>query len=129
MSEAARPLRAVLLLVLVLPQTACGAGWRRVEPQPPASLPPRQQVEIWQGGKVVRLHAVTLTADSLSGVPYIQSPGCDSCRVSLARQSVDSIRSGNPTAGFWKTVGLSLGGLLVAALVICGASKTCQYPG
>ena len=118
--------RAVLLLVLALPQSACGAGWHRIEPAPPVTLRPRQQVQVWRGGTSLRLHAISLSSDTLSGVPYLQSPSCDSCRISLVRSSVDSMRAGNPTAGFWKTLGLSLAGLLVAALVICGTSTTCQ---
>jgi hypothetical protein len=119
-------MRAFLLLALALAQTACGAGWRRIEPQPPADLRPRQQVEVWHGGNAVRLHAVTLTAESVSGVPYLQPPECDSCRVTLPRQSVDSMRAGNPTAGFWKTVGVSLVGTLAAVFVLCTTVERCQ---
>jgi len=58
-------------------------------------------------------------------VPYIDSPACDSCRVSLARDTVDSLRAGNPTAGFLKSIALSLGGILAAVVVICRA-EGCQ---
>ena len=115
----------MLLIGLALPQAGCGAGWRRIDPQAPAALPKRQQVQVWQAGRVIRLHAVEMAADSLTGVPYLRPPDCDSCRVALGRQKIDSIRSGNPSAGFWKTVGLSLAGVAVAALVICGASSSC----
>lgn len=117
---------AALFLLLMLPQTACGAGWHRIDPQPSPALSTRRQVQVWHAGHVVRLHAVTVTADSLSGVPYFKPAECDSCRVTLARGTVDSVRSGSPSAGFWKTVGLSFAGLMAAALVICGASQTCQ---
>src|SRR5688572_23554043 len=125
LSRGARRPRALLLLLLAA-QSACGAGWRRIEPAVPSSLPVRQQIEVWQQGKAVRLHAVSVTAEQVTGVPYIRPPDCDSCRVTIPASTVDSIRAGNPTAGFWKTVGLTLGGLLVAALVICGSSNSCQ---
>jgi hypothetical protein len=121
-----RPLRAALLLALSLIQVRCGAGWHRIAPPAPAVLPPRQQVEVWQAGRALRLHAVRLTTDSLSGVPYLQPPDCDSCRVRLPRGPIDSLRTGNPTAGFWKAVGLTLGGALVVGVIACASSRSCQ---
>ena len=121
-----RPLRAALLLALSLLQVRCGAGWHRIAPPAPAVLPPRQQVEVWQAGHALRLHAVQLTADSLSGVPYLQPPDCDSCRVRLPHGSIDSLRAGNPTAGFWKAVGLTLGGALLLGILACTSSPSCQ---
>jgi len=56
--DAIRPGRAVLLLALVLPQAACGAGWRRIEPERSANLPAHQQVQVWQAERMHRLHAV-----------------------------------------------------------------------
>jgi hypothetical protein len=44
---------------------------------------------------------------------------CDSCRVSVAQAAVDSIRFGNPTAGFWRTVGATLAIMAVVALLTC----------
>jgi hypothetical protein len=117
----------MLQMALILPQTGCGAGWRRIDLPPPASLPARQQVQVWQAGMATRLHAVSLSSDSVSGVPYLQPIECDSCRVTLALQAVDSIRSGNPTAGFWKTVGLTLAGLAVGLVVICATGSSCQF--
>jgi hypothetical protein len=99
---------AVVGLTVVL-LAACGAGWHRVEYPTPDDLSPRQQVEVWSGGSARQWHAVRITTDSVSGVSYLQPIGCDSCRQSIPRNRVDSLRLGNPAAGFWKTVGLVLG--------------------
>lgn len=116
-----RPLTLSALLSL----QACGAGWHQPSPLAPQTLPPRQQVQIWQQGRVVRWHAVTLTNDSISGIPYLQPVACAGCRVSLARPAVDSIRLGNPVAGFWKTVGLIVGIPTVALMIYCGSHGGC----
>ncbi len=89
----------------------CGAGWHQVE-LTPGTLPSRQQVQIFSDGRMTQMHGVRATADSITGIRFIQSTSCDSCRVSFARASVDSVRVGSPVAGFWKTTGLILGSLL-----------------
>lgn len=77
---------------------------------------------MWQGGQVLQWHAVVITAESITGVPYIRPVSCDSCRISVPRGRVDSIRLGNPVAGFWKTVALIVG-IPVAIFVIgCNTS-------
>lgn len=119
-----RHLRSALVLAALLPQAACGAGWHRIEPATPSNLPKRQQVQVWQGERKLQLHAVRLAGDSISGVPYVQSPDCDSCRVSLPRASVDSLKTGNPSGGFWKTTGLVLGGMLVLAAIGCATTDS-----
>ena len=113
------PIRSPLMLFLMLTESACGAGWHRIDPAVPSHLRERQQVQLWQHGRRLQLHAVRLVADSISGVPFVQSPDCDSCRITLPRASVDSIRTGNPTSGFLKTTGLVLGGMLALALIAC----------
>jgi hypothetical protein len=75
---------------------------------------------------VLRWHALVVETDSITGVPFTRPPGCDSCRAAVPRGSVDSVRLGNPTAGFWKSVGLGMGITTVAALVICRFESTCQ---
>jgi hypothetical protein len=72
-----RPLRAAGLFVLTLLNSACGAGWHRPEPPPSGTLSPRQQVQVWQGGRALQWHAVRLGADSISGIPFLASPSCD----------------------------------------------------
>lgn len=115
-----------LLICAALVAEACGAGWRRTNPQAGA-LKPRQQVQLWQGGKVTRWHAVVVTPDTVSGVPFFRPIDCDSCRASMPRSTVDSIRLGNPAAGFWKTVGLVIGVPFAVMLVVCIETGTWPY--
>ena len=113
------------LIGLMLLQSGCGAGWRttRLEPR---RLPTRQQAQVWSAGKARQWHGILVTTDSVSGVPYTQAPECDSCRVGLARSTVDSIQLGNPSAGLWKS--LALGGAITvgAALLVCKLETSCQ---
>ena len=120
--------RSILILPVLmvgLLHTGCGAGWQAT-PLAPGPLPARQQGQIWTGGGPLRWHALVITPDSITGVPFTSSPSCDSCRVALSRGAVDSVRLGNPTAGFWKSVGLGLGVTFAAAIVICRFERTCQ---
>ena len=98
---------------------ACGAGWHQKVPAPSGALSSRQQVQVWQGGTALRWHAVRISADSVSGVPFLRPVSCDSCRTGLPRASVDSIRLGSPVAGFWKTVGLVVGTFVLAGFIYC----------
>ncbi|HEY6785563.1 MAG TPA: hypothetical protein VI159_11460 [Gemmatimonadales bacterium] len=95
---------------------ACGAGWHRTDIVTPES--PRQQVEVWQGKSSQQWHGVHVTDSTVSGISYVSPINCDSCRVTVARSAVDSIRLGNPVAGFWKTivVFVAIPGLIVAYL-------------
>jgi hypothetical protein len=101
----------------------CGAGWHRVEPGP-APIAPRQQAQVWHDDRFEQWHALLLSSDSVSGVPYFRAIGCDSCRVGLPRSAVDSLRYGNPTAGFWKSVGLVFGSTALLVAVLCGSDGT-----
>lgn len=116
-----RPLALSALLSL----PACGAGWHQPAHLAPRPLPARQQVQIWQQGRVERWHAVTLTDDSITGIPYLQPVTCASCRVGLPRPAVDSIRWGNPVAGFWKTVGLIVAIPTAGLMILCGSHGGC----
>ena len=98
---------------------ACGAGWHQPPQLTPGVLPQRQQVEVWQQGQVRQWHAVTITPDSLRGISFLEPVTCDSCRVTVPRSSVDSIRLGNPTAAFWKTFGLVVGIPMLILAVSC----------
>jgi hypothetical protein len=118
-------LRFSPLLVLML-VWGCGAGWHRPRAELPAPLPARQQVQIWRNGVALQWHAVRLTADSVSGISFLQPVQCDSCRVSVPRATVDSLRLGNPVAGFWKTMGLVTAIIFTPAIIYCwkGCSST-----
>lgn len=117
--------RATRLVVVALLQCGCGAGWQ-ASPITPGPLPPRQQAQVWTGGRAQQWHAIVVTAESVSGVPFTQPPGCDSCRVAVARGAVDSIRLGNPSAGLWKSVALGGAITLAAGLVLCRLESSCQ---
>lgn len=82
---------------------------------------------MWQGGRALQWHAVRLGSDSISGIPFIASPECDSCRVSVPRTAVDSVRLGSPTKGFWRGVGLGLGAAALLAVVACVSEPSCNF--
>jgi hypothetical protein len=118
------PLVALAVAALILAQ-ACGAGWHQPAQLGPQAFSPRQQVQIWQRGSAVRWHAVTITPNSVTGIPYLMPISCDSCRRSLLRADVDSIRLGNPAAGLWKTVGLIIAVPTIYLAVMCGTHGGC----
>jgi hypothetical protein len=97
------------LFVLLL-TAGCGAGWRRIDSLP-ATVAPSQQVQVWRNGQARVLHAVARTQDSLAGVPFQLPPDCDSCRVTLALTSIDSLRVGNMERGAFRGLGLGYVGL------------------
>ena len=109
-----------LLLALLVAGQACSAGWHRPPDLTPGRpLDPRQQVQVWRAGTVVRWHAVAIGADSISGVVFHQPSECDSCRVAVPKATVDSIRFGDPVAGFWKSVALVLGAMAAFCYASC----------
>jgi hypothetical protein len=108
----------VRMLVLSLLLAACGAGWQRVDHLSPTQLPVRQQVQLWMGGESRVLHAVTLDPRSVSGVPFHLPPECDSCRVVLARSTVDSIRLGSQERGVLRSMGAGYIAMVLAALAL-----------
>ncbi|HTY05820.1 MAG TPA: hypothetical protein VMC86_04830 [Gemmatimonadales bacterium] len=95
--------------------SACGAGWHRTDLVVPNTKSPRQQVEVWQGDSARRWHAVRVSDDSVSGIPFLRPIDCDSCRIAIARASVDSVRLGDPVGGFWLGVAAFV---VVPALVV-----------
>jgi hypothetical protein len=118
-------IRSSGVLAVVLLQTACGAGWHTTT-LATGALPQRQQAQVWTDGRALQWHALVVATDSISGVPFARPPACDSCRVAVPRGTVDSVRLGNPAAGFWKSVGLGMGVSVAAALVICRLERSCQ---
>ena len=114
---------------LLLAVGCSGGRWEPRRIDLPFPVDPSDVVWIWSAGKVEKWHAVAITPDSVSGIPYRMALQCDSCRRSMPRAQVDSMKVGpyqrrGPNA-------LELAGVVGAALlleiVICSAvgAKTC----
>ena len=86
--------RSTILACTLLATAGCYWGTRPLDDPAPASRVP---VWIWHADTVEKWHAVRVTLDSVSGIPYRMSVKCDSCRVSLPRYRVDSINAGYQT--------------------------------
>lgn len=118
--------RRGLTLALCLGQFGCGGGWRSEPMVPPGPPDPSRQVQLWIAGKRLVLHGVTVDQTEVTGIPFQRPLGCDSCRVSIPRAAVDSMRVSTPPAGFWKTLAITLGGGLAGVILVCGAATTCR---
>ena len=116
--EIRRLVRGLVGGVLLGMAAGCAGAptWVPVPPAP-ATFAPRQEIEVWHGGKATTLHGVQLTGDSLTGVPLFQSPACDSCRVTLPVQAIDSLRRVETEQAWMLTTALpflALGAMVVA---------------
>jgi hypothetical protein len=123
MCSPAESYSAAPIMIGLASLAALTAGWHQTPELSHGPLAPRQQVEVWQGGELLRWHAVVVSRDSISGVSFLEPIECDSCRIALPRSAVDSVRLGNPTAGFLKSVGLGLGILVGSAMIICAVEE------
>lgn len=79
--------------------------------------PTRKRFQLWAAGQAQVLHSVRTRNDTLSGVPYWQHPGCDSCRVAIPTAQVDSVRV---RTGSERNTGVLLGAV---ALIIWALSQ------
>src|SRR5213083_1526052 len=102
------------LIASVLLAAGCFNYWGRRRVDQPTPVKPYQPVWIWSGGQVKKWHAVVITQDSVSGIPYRMSLKCDSCRRSMPRTQVDSIRLGYPTVAEYVTF---FGGLTILSAI------------
>ena len=131
-----RHLSRFAFLFLLLAVGCSGGRWepRRIDLPPPFEpsgvvFEPSYVVWIWSAGKVEKWHAVVVTPDSVSGIPYRMALQCDSCRRSMPRAQVDSMKVG-PYQGRGPNA-LEVAGIVGAALlleiVICSVvgAKTC----
>ncbi len=118
----------LLIALLSLALSGCGAGWHRVDAPPATMIPPRQQVLVYHGSAVERWHATTMISDSIVGIPWLTPIECDTCRVSLPLATVDSIRVGDPAKGFWRSYAFgAYVALPVTALLLCAYFGGCSF--
>ncbi|HEY4099274.1 MAG TPA: hypothetical protein VGM20_00195 [Gemmatimonadales bacterium] len=113
-----RVLFAVAMLVAALTVAGC-AHWQPVEPARQPVLKERDVLQFDFVGEKVRLHSVRFTADSVSGIPWLRNPACDSCRTSYPLSRVDNPRVGRPEENLWflmLPVGLGFGYLVIYAV-------------
>ena len=106
----------ILLMCLSAAIAGCTAWHRRDTALDPPATPGR--VQVWAHGHNYDFHGVLLRADSVFGVPYWKPASCDSCRIAIARQDVDSIRVRETSYG--RNAGLVVAGfaILIAAAFI-----------
>jgi hypothetical protein len=139
--SAVRGLRLFMAHFSPLPFVLLAAGCGHWEQRPLDDLTlvnPSDPVWIWSSSMMEKWHAVVLSPDSVSGIPYVMSLRCDSCRRSIPRAQVDSMKVGYKTGGAKgadRGVGktsLSLAGavgaILLLELVVCeviGFPKGC----
>ena len=115
---------------LLLAVGCSGGRWEPRRIDLPFPVEPSDVVWIWSAGKVEKWHAVVITPDSVSGIPYRVALQCDSCRRSMPRAQVDSMKVGpyqgrGPKA--LEAAGI-VGAVLLLEIVICyaaGAKNGC----
>lgn len=113
--------------VFLLLAAGCrGGAWEPRRIELPFPFEPSDVVSIWSGGKVEKWHAVVITPDSVSGIPYRMALQCDSCRRSMPRAQVDSMTLGHePSAQKPLVVAGVIAGAVAAAIllevVVCSA--------
>jgi hypothetical protein len=80
---------AILLLTMTL--SGC-THWVRDDSALLGPIPEREQVEINASGMRVVGVGVRVDSQQVSYVKYFQDPACDSCRATIPRTAIDSVR-------------------------------------
>lgn len=117
---------ACLMLGLAVVQTACTSGWQTMRPTRPEPLPPDRTVRVWAADSSRDWRSVRVGRDSVSGIPADLELTCDTCRIALAREDVDSLQtatSGTNTAGTAIVIGI---GVILAAFAVCVIQGKCD---
>ena len=84
-------------------------------------------MRIWSGGEVQKWHAVIITEQWVSGIPYQMPITCDSCVLRIPRTQVDSMKLDNKGPNVLVLLGIVAVGI-VAEGVVCaliGAKSDC----
>jgi len=118
------------LAFLLLAVGCSGGRWKPGRIEQPFPLEPSAVVWIWSAGQVEKWHAVVFPPDSVSGIPYRMALQCDSCRRSMPRAQVDSMKVGPYQGGRGPSaleVAGVVGALLLVEIVICSleGAKSC----
>jgi hypothetical protein len=80
------------LLAFALSAAGCTTYWGQRPLDQPTPVEPNYPVWIWSRSAVNKWYAVRITQDSVSGIPFEMPMTCDSCRHSLPRTQVDSMK-------------------------------------
>jgi hypothetical protein len=98
--------RARILIVLGL-VTGCST-WQTTADldQVPMPADSTATFDVWEKDGHRKLRALGIDADSIRGIPADRPLSCDSCRVSLPRTAVDSIRSTTTDPGETAIMGI-----------------------
>jgi hypothetical protein len=93
--------RTSIGIVATIALCGCGPNWHPVTLPQPTPFAKGTVVEFRAHDSTVRLHAVQVSRDSISGIPWLEHTSCDTCRVRFAMADVSQMRTGNPGAGGW----------------------------
>ena len=83
--------RIVAIAAWALGASAC-ASWQARPDVLQGTLGRREQVRLWVRGEGHQVHGVRTDGDSLTAVPFIRSPTCDSCALRFAVRDIDSVQ-------------------------------------
>jgi hypothetical protein len=87
-----RPILVLLAAAAMAAPLASCDGWRGRPGVLSGSPAPRAQMRLWVRGTVHQVHGVRVAGDSLTAVPFIRRPDCDSCALHLALRDIDSVQ-------------------------------------
>ena len=109
---------------LVLLATSCGVHyWGRRSVDQPTTIDPHDPVWVWTRSGVEKWHAVVITQDSVSGIPFETSLKCAMCRRTIPLVQVDSMKHGYRTFAQDATEGAeAIGVALLVEIVLCTLS-------
>ena len=85
------------VLAFCLAAAGCSGYWGHRALDRPTPINPDDTESIWSGGEVMKWRVVVITQDSVSGLPPGMYLHCDTCRRSIARTRVDSMKVGYRT--------------------------------